>query len=242
MTVNTHQWNRFHRLIVLIFISTVFASGCASKNTGDTVFQKSTVDSLERGDFEGDITVSEIKKLGDLGLGTFNGIDGEMIIENGVVYDAGYDGSLSIAENSRKSPFVVVTRFEPDYNLEISNKTCKEMEDSLKNRFGDLKHIRALRITADFESIKYRSVKKQVKPYPVLAEVISGENVMTETPSSGTAVGFWFPEDLKHINVKGFHFHYINKNKSRGGHLLDCKIKSAVVYIENKDNLFISLN
>jgi len=227
-------------LLIILLLATL--DGCTLRQNNDLVFQSSTLTSLKEGDFEGPISVSEIKHHGNLGLGTFNGIDGEMIINNGVVYNAKYNGSLILADDSSRSPFVVVTDFVPDYNVEITGKTCEELEDDIKKGFSDLNHIRALRITGDFEYVKYRSVKKQAKPYPKLEEVVKDENIMTQSPSSGTAVGFWFPDDFQQVNVRGFHLHYINKNISRGGHLLDCKVKSAVVYIDNKNSLFISIN
>ena len=42
--------------------------------------QYSTIDALLSGVYDGNMSVAELKTRGNFGLGTFNGIDGEMII------------------------------------------------------------------------------------------------------------------------------------------------------------------
>ncbi|MGB6152245.1 MAG: acetolactate decarboxylase, partial [Pricia sp.] len=40
---------------------------------------------------------------------------------------------------------------------------------------------------------------------------------------SGTIVGFYCPDFIGNINVKGFHFHFISDDKKLGGHVMDFK-------------------
>lgn len=44
--------------------------------------------------FDGIISVGELKQHGDIGIGTFKSVNGEMIVLDGVVYQAVADGSM----------------------------------------------------------------------------------------------------------------------------------------------------
>src|SRR5215472_16103940 len=48
-----------------------------------TMFQVSTVTALVEGIFQGAVRVATLREHGDLGLGTFEGLDGEMVIVDG---------------------------------------------------------------------------------------------------------------------------------------------------------------
>ncbi|MBV8810544.1 MAG: acetolactate decarboxylase, partial [Acidobacteriaceae bacterium] len=48
------------------------------------VFQVSTLDALSLGLYQGVYAIAALKQRGDFGLGTFEGIDGEMTILNGL--------------------------------------------------------------------------------------------------------------------------------------------------------------
>ena len=56
------------------------------------LFQASTIGALLEGAFDGDVTIEELAGHGDLGLGTLNGLDGEMIAIDGRFYRADVDG------------------------------------------------------------------------------------------------------------------------------------------------------
>ena len=80
------------KLIALIFIFTLAAcSGelpfSRSDNVSggdDTLFQTSTITALSAGDYDGELTVAQLKEQGDFGLGTYDALDGEMIVLDGV--------------------------------------------------------------------------------------------------------------------------------------------------------------
>ena len=58
------------------------------------LFQTSTVQALLAGAFDGDVTLAEILEHGDLGLGTLNGLDGELIVLDGQAWKAELDCTL----------------------------------------------------------------------------------------------------------------------------------------------------
>jgi acetolactate decarboxylase len=89
----------------------------------DEVFQTSTMGALLAGVYEGDVTIRELLRHGDFGLGTFNALDGEMLVLDGVCYQLRSDGSATIADAVELSPFAMLTWFQPDDTIAVSAPT-----------------------------------------------------------------------------------------------------------------------
>ena len=83
------------------------------------LFQASTIGALLDGSFEGDVTFAELAEHGDLGLGTLNHLDGEMVALDGEFFRADVDGWLSRIGAGEGTPFAVVTRFEPSVAVTV---------------------------------------------------------------------------------------------------------------------------
>ena len=62
------------------------------------VYQTSTMGALLDGVYDGDVTIAELLRHGDFGLGTFNHLDGEMLVLDGVCYQLRGDGSAAVAD------------------------------------------------------------------------------------------------------------------------------------------------
>ena len=77
------------------------------------LFQTSTIDALLSGNYEGDVSFEELETYGDFGLGTFDALDGEMIGLDGAFYQVKADGRAYEVDERMKTPFAVVTFFEP---------------------------------------------------------------------------------------------------------------------------------
>src|SRR5215813_5470562 len=78
------------------------------------VFQVSTLDALSLGIFQGAVSFGHLREHGNFGLGTFDGLDGEMVALDGRFYQIRSDGSVSRVENTNTTPFAVVTNFYTD--------------------------------------------------------------------------------------------------------------------------------
>ena len=70
---------------LFFLISLLYLMGCSS-NEEDMIFHYSVLKALDNGVLEGNMKVGELKKHGDFGLGTFNKLNGEMIVLDHVVY------------------------------------------------------------------------------------------------------------------------------------------------------------
>ncbi|HET9184774.1 MAG TPA: acetolactate decarboxylase, partial [Solirubrobacterales bacterium] len=58
------------------------------------LFQASTIGALLDGAYDGDLSFAELAEHGDLGLGTLNGLDGEMIALDDGFYRADVEGTM----------------------------------------------------------------------------------------------------------------------------------------------------
>ena len=75
----------------------------------EVINQVSLLQGLTFGDYTGSVTVAELKKMGDIGIGTFDKLNGELIMLDGVVYRAAGDGSVEVVSDEETVPFADVT-------------------------------------------------------------------------------------------------------------------------------------
>ena len=104
---------------VLLIAASQFAASADPKPDNEVLYQGSTIEALLAGNYEGVASVEKIKSQGDVGLGTFTGLDGEMIILDGVVYKAAKTGKVTVENDNVQSPFYTVTSFEADITKKI---------------------------------------------------------------------------------------------------------------------------
>src|SRR5438552_12381617 len=97
----------------------VLVVGC-SRGPRDTFVQYSTINALLAGAYDGDMTFGELRRHGDFGLGTFNALDGEMIALDGGYYQITADGAVRPVRDDMRTPFAVVTQFQPSMSVTFS--------------------------------------------------------------------------------------------------------------------------
>ena len=73
-----------------------------NNNNDDSMYQVSLLQAFMHGEYDGVVKVGDLKKHGDIGLGTFEGVNGEMIVLDGVVYQAAADGSINVIRYSHQ--------------------------------------------------------------------------------------------------------------------------------------------
>ncbi len=197
--------------------------------------QYSTIDALLAGVYDGRMSVAELKQHGDFGLGTFNGLDGELLMLDGVVYQLPAEGKTSIAPDELNTPFVTMCYFEPTQTIRLTGPaTMNEVRASLEGRLFKIGNIfYAVKFEGTFTKVKARSPHKQERPYKPISDVIEGQAVFEFENIEGTMVGFWCPKFISGLNVSGWHMHFISKDKTQGGHVLDYSIGDIeVAYME----------
>jgi acetolactate decarboxylase len=206
------------------------------------LFQTSTVQALLGGAFDGDVTVGQLLEHGDLGLGTLDGLDGELIVLGGEAWKAELDCSLTPVPPTARTPYAVVAKFSPGAPIELTGPiSSDDLEEWLKGAGWITDRPDAVRIAGSFESIHVRSVPKQLKPYPPLAEAIAHEHVLELNDVSGTMVGFRFPDPLDGIEMTGFHLHFATDDRAHGGHVLSYRLNGAEILIDEATDLHVEL-
>jgi acetolactate decarboxylase len=188
----------------------------------ETLYQVSTIDALMQGVYDGVMPIGELKKHGDFGIGTFDALDGEMIVLDGTVYQARADGSISVAGDGQTTPFATVTYF--DHDLAVTTDVpmnLSEFSTLMAAHLPTGNMIYAVQMHGTFPSMKVRAIPAQQKPYPTLTDASKSQSVYTYANTTGTIIGFYTPVFFKGINVAGYHLHYISDNHATGGHILD---------------------
>jgi acetolactate decarboxylase len=198
-----------------------------------TVFQTSTVNALMEGASTGDMTMSELKTHGDFGLGTFDGLDGEMIELDGKVFQVRADGHAHPVEDSARTPFATVSFFKADESARLDRR-CDQpaMLAAVAAMLPSQNIFHALRIEGHFDYVKTRAVAKQDKSVG-LEDAAREEPIFEFNDVEGTIVGFFTPDYLRGVNVPGYHLHFITADRTAGGHMLDCRTKDVTIKIHH---------
>lgn len=185
-----------------------------------SIFQVSTTGAIVKGVFAGCTTVGDLKSHGDFGLGTFEDLDGEMMLLDGHCFQATAGGVTGEADNTWRIPFATVTRFYPDTTSRLS--AIADL-DSLQSKLDVLRPSEnifvGLKLEGVFKRIDLRAACKAL-PGEDLVEATSHQSEFGFDNIEGTIIGFWTPTYAKAFNVAGYHLHFISSDRTKGGHVL----------------------
>jgi acetolactate decarboxylase len=206
-----------------------------------TLYQISTATALVEGVYEGAVRVGNLRDHGDLGLGTFEELDGEMVIVDGHFFQVRCDGSVREVDDNVLTPFAVITRFTSDATVKLDQ--CSRMAD-LKAGFDVLRHsdnvFYALRVDGNFDHVRTRAMCRTENGVP-LVEAAAIQPEFDFRNISGTLVGFWTPEYVRTLNVPGYHLHFLSDDRLCGGHLLECSGTNLHLQIQQEGRYEVAL-
>lgn len=195
----------------------------ASTATG-WVSQIGTYDYLLQPDYDGIAPIADA--LGGkptIGLGTFDRLDGELVLVGGTTYRVGTDGIPQAAKTTTTTPFFESVRFTPQASTRLPAGTeCSALVPVINELAGTDQGMVAVRLIGTFDVLTARSVPAQSVPYPPLAEVIAEQVVFPLEDVRATLVGFRTGSDLLGIGAPGLHLHGLTKARDAGGHILGC--------------------
>jgi len=230
------------RWIRALHVETMREEELHAEREHHVLFQASTIGALLDGAYDGDLSFAELAEHGDLGLGTLNGLDGEMVALDGRFYRADVDGAVAEIDPAAKTPFAGVARVEPRIDVEIDGPLDHA---ALLARLDELVPAGAascaVRLDGRFELVRARSVPQQRPPYRPLTEVVAEQHVFELGDVEGTMLGFRFPDYAEGIEVGGYHLHFISADRSRGGHVLDSRSHGLRVRLDPSSELHIEL-
>ena len=230
------------RLARALHVQTIHHAQLAPEHEPHVLFQASTIGALLEGAYDGDVTFAELAEHGDLGLGTINGLDGEMIALDGRFHRADVDGRATEIGSEALTPFAVVVPFAPTVQLSLDAPLDQAaLLAAVDRALPEATAACALRVDGDFELVLARSVPRQHPPYRPLTEVVAEQHVFELYDVRGTLVGFRFPEYSGAIEISGFHLHFISDDRRRGGHVLDCRARSVIAQLDPSTDLHLEL-
>ena len=223
---------------LLSFIAT------ANAQEHDPVFQVSTIGAINGGVYDGAMTVGELAKHGDYGLGATHALGGELVVIQGQFYEFGADGRARRLAEDDTATFAAVTFFNPEVTIEVEGALSQQdVEALLLEHIVNRNVIHAVVVTGRFAHIRTRTPASQTKPYPPLAEVLKDQFEYDFYDVTGTMIGYWTPGYLSGIHAPGFHFHFIvdrgqaSVEGAHGGHVLAYETAGATLSIDLKDRL-----
>jgi len=235
----------FTLALVLIVAAPVVLAGHKSVNSTDgrgVLYQVSTYSGLLNGSLGGVISAEKLKQHGDFGLGTTEGMDGEMIVLNGSFYLGRSDGKVYPVNDSALIPFAEVTYFDADKTVHINGTyNFTQFATVMDTGLPSKELFYAIRIDGLFPYVKFRAIPKQAEPYPTVAEALKNESVFEMHNVKGTLVGIYSPQYSSGIGYPGYHFHFITDDRSIGGHVYDFTINGAEVQLDTLPRLHMVL-
>jgi acetolactate decarboxylase len=205
------------------------------------LYQFSLMNALAEGVYEGSVTYGAVRQHGDFGLGTFNELDGEMVGFDGQFYQLRSDGSARLVDPEQKTPFAIVTFFQPTLTREVKGPMTKVELQKWIESLTEGNYFQAIKVDGQFAKMTTRTVSRQRKPYPKLSEAASGQQTLELTNVAGTLAGFRSPGYARGIGVSGFHLHFLKEDRQGGGHALDYVLTEGCLSIASELNLHIEL-
>lgn len=206
-----------------------------------TVYLSSPVNALVNGLYEENVPLIEVRRHGDFGLGTFDDLDGEMILLDGRIFQIAANGHVTQVDLQARTPFAMVTFFKPTIHDEIQGELSHvEFEARLEQLLPSPNLFYAIRVEGAFSHIRARSVPKQANYHP-FADVAHQQEVFEFDRPVGTLAGFYTPAFMSSLSVPGLHLHFLSTDLQHGGHMLQCRPSRARISIQVIHKLELSL-
>ena len=233
-------------IVIAICFAAGLLAGCVSapppddQDQDDVLTQVSTIDAILNGLYDGVITYGDLKEHGDFGIGTFEGLDGEMVALDGNFYQIRADGVAYPVDDAMTTPFACVLFFDGDQEMQVwDGMNYTRFKDYMDDSIQEENIFHAVRMDGTFSYVKTRSVPGQEKPYPPLVEVTANQPTFEFNDTEGTMVGFYCPPYVEGLNVPGYHLHFITEDQTAGGHVLEFTVKDAELSLDYTSELYI---
>ncbi|PNP43260.1 hypothetical protein TGAMA5MH_04717 [Trichoderma gamsii] len=197
------------------------------------LYQYSVLSALMSGAATSGIPLSQILSYGNHGLGTFQRLEGEMIVLDGSAYQMKSDGSvipnLERDHGEQIIPFAMITSFQPSVTETITFDSKQDLADKISALLPKTQnHFLAFRIDGEFSQVSVRTVGGQLSPHEKLIDVGKRQATHTFESIRGSIIGFRSPAYFQGISVAGDHMHLISEDRKFGGHLQACSATERV--------------
>jgi acetolactate decarboxylase len=242
---SVHRWTKgllgACLLAILVCVATIPGHGQVSGPKG-TMLQISTVTGLVRGLFYPVTTVGWMKQNGNIGLGAFEGMDGELLILDGKAYNAMYSGKVVAVEDNSPIVYGAIAQLSVDRTESLQNiASYAQLQKSLEQFLPNKNIFYVFKVQGTFNYLKVRSTPKQQPPYTGLADVVKNQSIFEFKDIKGTLIGFWCPAYIQGVYAPGFHLHFISEDRQKGGHVLEANVADLTAQIGYLTQMYLVL-
>ena len=196
-----------------------------------TLIQASTLNALMLGNFDETVSVRDFLHHADTGIGTYAGLDGEAIFEDGVAYKATADGRVAVMKPEDGVAFGTVMNFDES----VTEFALEPYVSGNENVFYMIK------AQGLFKTMHVRSCFASKKPYPTLSQVAQNQREFHFENTRGSVIAVYCPKYVNGINLPGWHFHYLSGDKTQGGHILGLSAESLRVKLNKIERFDLTL-
>lgn len=220
--------------LALVAICTA-CSTAAPRSRG--VWQNLPFTALVSGYYDGTTPIGAAKLQGDVGLGAFDALDGEVVVLDGHLYRFRSQGGVDEPPDSARLAFAMMAPLVADGDpVPVpAGSDFAGLGAFLDTRIPTKNTFYALRIDGTFAAVLARTFPRQEKPYPPLCSVVPTAPSSCLTAVEGTLIGFRSPEYIGDLNIPKYHFHFISRDRQSGGHVLEMRVAQASARIARLD-------
>lgn len=209
-----------------------------------TLFQTSTWNALALGNFYMAVSVRELLRHADTGIGVGAALDGAVILEDGVAYRAMVDGRIAVMQPENGIAFAAAMAFDENApDVELKNiGSIESLRQALEPFVSSNRNIFYLiKVGGIFNAVHLCSWATCRKPYPTLADAAKNQHEFCFENTHGNVIAVWCPQYLSGICLPGWHFHYLSSDKTQGGHILDLSVDRLHMKIHRIEHFDLTL-
>jgi len=178
----------------------------------------------------------DLATYGNFGLGRPQG-KGGVIILDGIAYSLNENGSVLRVRTDMYMPAAAIKFFRADRRIAMKRPLTLKDLDAWLDSLMTTHESAAVKIQGRFARMKYRNITAE-EAVPGFA----GGRSFERQSIQGTMIGFYTPERDSDFQDTGYHFHFIDRNRTTGGVVEDCVLKDVYVEIDYAQEARISEN
>ncbi len=210
------------------------------------MYQVSTLQALAMGHTRSVVDVQELMKHGDTGLGTFTGVNGEMIVVGGHCYRAKEDGDVEVAEPDMGVPFASICNFSGSKQFELGEiKDIASLKSVLNNKIEEdfgLNSMHMVQIDGVFKKVDARSESAYHAIHISLKDMLSQtQKAFVFDSVKGSLICVYYPDYMDGINAAGWHLHFISEDRTKGGHVFEMEMEKGVAKLDKISRIELQL-
>ncbi|QMU07853.1 acetolactate decarboxylase [Levilactobacillus suantsaii] len=202
-----------------------------------TLYQHGTLALLVPGLLDGTLKMADLLAHGDTGIGTGEGLDGELIILDGTPYQIDSNGRVNLVSANFMMPFA--NSHFADYTplMHVDQITRPTLQRRITSKVASANTFYSLKITGTFTNMETRAVPKSGQPYQSLAKTAANQSHFIRETVTGTLLSYYSPQVFDGAAVAGFHSHFLADDHDFGGHILGFDQVTGDVSFQQFDTL-----